>query len=306
LEDIFPTLYHEGFHQFFAAYISASSPPWLNEGLAELFGHAIRIGRKYKLGEVPPMQLRFIQDAFKNGQQIPVEELMISMAPMDWNAILSTKDDKRALIQYTEAWLLCHYLVFGESQRNRTALNSYINLIRGGSGSRTAFLRAFAGRKGAQDTLTGLDAGFREYVLALKPGPILEQEFNLKLLGNIIAFYTKSAPEALAGAETFYAAVMQERLKGWKLEFHDNSRLTSGDMDRLKRCFAVKKEKGARGETERPGIALVQPKSPDGLPDVLCTVEDLRLRLQWYKDPGGKMEFDVVRENTDQRPEEHP
>ena len=297
LEDIFPTLYHEGFHQFFSAYVASSAPPWINEGLAELFGHAIHLGRKFRLGEVPPMQLKFLQDALKDGKQIPIEDLMISMSAQDWNSILSTKDDKRALIQYTEAWLLCHYLVFGGKERYRLALNTYINLIRDGAGNRMAFLRAFAGRKGADNALADLDRDFREYVLAMKPGPILDQEFNLKLLGNVILFYKKSAPDALADANAFYAAVMQKRLKGWKLEFHDGSRLTSDDLDWLKRCFAVKKGTGAHDERERPGITLVPPASPDGPPDVLCAVENVQLRLKWYKDPaGGKMECDVLRE----------
>ena len=109
---------HEGFHQFVDAVIGGDIPIWVNEGLAEYFGHALYTGDGYVTGLIPPKRLARLQQWIERGRARPLDEVMMT-SHAAWNAGLS-------IVNYDQAWSMVHFLAHGDNGRYQSAFNGFI------------------------------------------------------------------------------------------------------------------------------------------------------------------------------------
>ncbi len=61
------TLRHEAFHQYAYEAIGPGLPLWVNEGLAQLFEHGVRVDDHLLLGELPVVPLQIVRPARATG-----------------------------------------------------------------------------------------------------------------------------------------------------------------------------------------------------------------------------------------------
>jgi hypothetical protein len=158
------TLQHEAFHQFAFFAISKNLPPWVNEGLAELFEEGLWTGQMFKLGQVPPRRLRELQAQMKNKRLIPFKTLM-AMTQDEWAE--GMKDNTRGGVQYNQAWAMVHFLVYASDGNGgmiyRRRFIEMLNRLHAGLDGTQAFNAAFS------DNIEGFQSRFKEWAPKLTP-----------------------------------------------------------------------------------------------------------------------------------------
>jgi tetratricopeptide (TPR) repeat protein len=107
----YPVAIHEYTH-LILEHSGLKPPPWLNEGMAELYSTLTPVGKKTAIGDIIPGRARTLL----NTQWIPLEALTSA----DHKSPLYNERD-RAGIFYAESWLLTHMLFFSSSYRSNFA-----------------------------------------------------------------------------------------------------------------------------------------------------------------------------------------
>lgn len=173
-------LQHEGVHWFLSG-LDFERPLWLEEGLAEVFSTFELKKGEGLLGEP------IVEHVVYLGEEpcLPVERLLLVTAsdPL-------YNESSRAGRFYASAWLFVHYLIFGEHEIPRSALNTFLTEERRsgdrGAAFRTAFGMDYAGMNSALRAY--LERGrFRRYVgpaksdSALQARPAAPAEVELAL-----------------------------------------------------------------------------------------------------------------------------
>lgn len=110
---------HEGFHQFATSVIRGRLPIWVNEGMAEYFGHAVFTGDGYVSGVIPPQRLARVQAGLRARTFRPIEEMM-RLSHGEWNAHLSAAN-------YDQGWSMVHFLAHAENGRYQRLFVAFIN-----------------------------------------------------------------------------------------------------------------------------------------------------------------------------------
>jgi hypothetical protein len=128
-------LQHEGFHQFAHRAIGGRLPIWINEGLAEYFGHGLWTGDEFVTGLIPPGRLRRIHAHILAGRLVPFPE-MLTMSHAEWNARMSMRN-------YDQAWSMVHFLVHADDGKYRKAFSRHINDLSKGRPAHLSFARRF-------------------------------------------------------------------------------------------------------------------------------------------------------------------
>src|SRR5207247_116065 len=75
-DNIRHTLQHEAFHQFACSVIHKDLPPWINEGLAQVFEEGIWTGRSFLIGQVPQHRLRQLKYDISSQRVAPFKTMM--------------------------------------------------------------------------------------------------------------------------------------------------------------------------------------------------------------------------------------
>lgn len=126
---------HEGFHQFVHAVVGGDIPIWVNEGLAEYFGHAIWTGDGYILGNVPSERLARIKLWMSRGHTISIKDMM-SMPHALWNAQMS-------IVNYDQAWSMVYFLAHADGGKYQQALNDFLRDVSKGDNWERAWAKHF-------------------------------------------------------------------------------------------------------------------------------------------------------------------
>lgn len=140
------------FHEYVHLLLNFSTvelPPWINEGLAELYSTFEIDKNEVVLGTPLPFHVEYLQN---NGLKlIPLKELI----QVDFNSPAYNESDKSSFF-YTQSWLFVHYLMISERGVRKPQLFKFIKLIRIGKTPEQAFTEAFGvGFEEMQDTLRG-------------------------------------------------------------------------------------------------------------------------------------------------------
>lgn len=132
-------LQHEGFHQFAYSRFGADLPIWVNEGLAEFFGNAVRVRGGFVIGQASPRSVDRVRDALERGVAVPFSR-MLAMSPAQWQEQVAKG---QGAMLYDQAWSMVQFLVYADGGRHVPAFERYLHLINGGVLSDRAFPQAF-------------------------------------------------------------------------------------------------------------------------------------------------------------------
>jgi hypothetical protein len=138
VEQLERVLRHEGFHQYREIFFP-SMPPWVNEGLAELFEAAVVLDDGILLGEVDAAQLETLRDAARRNGLIPFDRFFV-MDPDEWQDHVN---EGRGALHYAQAWAVVHFLVYGEGGRFLPSFERFLVLMNRGLSWQAAFQQAF-------------------------------------------------------------------------------------------------------------------------------------------------------------------
>ncbi len=224
-ERLWHVVQHEGFHQFAHMVIRGRLPVWINEGMAEYFGHGIWTGDGFVTGVIPPRRLRRVQAMLRSRQLLPFEE-MLTMSYEAWSQAVrdSAPDEKgvrgprgrpagkddadRARMNYDQAWSMIHFLVHAENGRYRKALSLHIRDISRGAN----WKRSWAGRFGRN--IDAFQQRYRAWWLALEDNPT-EGLYIQAVVETLTSFLARavSQGQAFDSAEDFLRQARAGELK---------------------------------------------------------------------------------------------
>jgi hypothetical protein len=163
-DELRSTLQHEAFHQFAHSVIAKQIPPWVDEGLAVLFGEGIWTGRQFLLGQVPPRRVRQLKYDVENKRLVKFSKMM-SMSLDDWNSTLA-RDKQAGGVNYNQAWAMCQFLVYAAEQgkpKYRVRFLEMLQRIHDGESGDEAFKASFS------SNIDGFEQRFIEWARKLQP-----------------------------------------------------------------------------------------------------------------------------------------
>lgn len=148
-------------------------PTWLDEGIANFYGHTRFTKDKILVGIPPQEYLLTLQRPL-----IPVETL-ISVDPT--SSYYHSED--KVYEFYAESWALVHYLIFGQGMENGDRLKRFFSLMQDGVEQKKAFQQVFGDFK-------QVDAALQLYIshfafqagVISTPAQIDETSFNIRTL----------------------------------------------------------------------------------------------------------------------------
>ena len=121
---VWPTLAHEGFHQFLAYELGPRIPVWLNEGLAQYFETSHFLGSTFVVGNPDFGKLRQVQALIKSGLAPPLKEI-VQWTPASFYS--------RAGIAYPMSWALAYYcLKSNHDPTVATEFHRYLDAVKAG------------------------------------------------------------------------------------------------------------------------------------------------------------------------------
>lgn len=153
------TLRHEGLHQALYQRIGDTVPTWLNEGMAEWFGYAMRTRRGFVMGLTDPRAVARLQAASKAGTLVPLSELL-TMTGEEWRNRMTTGV---AGAQYDQAWSVVHFLAYADNGRYQPLLDKLIRSFWMGLNDDQAIRATFG------DDLSPMDARWKAHIAEMKP-----------------------------------------------------------------------------------------------------------------------------------------
>jgi hypothetical protein len=153
-------LQHEAFHQYANSRFGTDLPPWVEEGLAEIFGQAIIRGTGSFVGRAGERAVDCVQSCIREGTAVPFAE-MLAMTPAAWSEAARGEDASRL---YDQAWSMVLFVLQGEGGRRAGAFEKYLRLVNAGHDSASAFARAFEG-----EAAGALEDGWKRYAIAMEP-----------------------------------------------------------------------------------------------------------------------------------------
>ena len=146
-ETRYKVAYHEYLHVIVRQSIGAA-PLWLNEGIAELYGHARLDSDKIFVGVPAPYHLAILQDQ----TPLPLETLLaVDRSSPHYN------ESHRVSIFYAQSWALTHFLMLGDKGAHRPKLFAFMDAANRGLSVRDAAAKAFG-------NVPEFERQFRDYI----------------------------------------------------------------------------------------------------------------------------------------------
>jgi hypothetical protein len=172
---------HEGFHQFAFSRFGNDLPLWVNEGLAEFFGEAVRVGDRLVLGQSTPRVIDRVKDAIERDTHVPFPA-MVRMTNRTWNENVKNGD---AGIYYNQAWSMVHFLVYGDKAQYQAPFERYLRLLNNGIPSEQAFVQVFG------DDLDAFERQWKKYAMAARPSAFVTAMERIEFLAEGALFLSR-------------------------------------------------------------------------------------------------------------------
>jgi hypothetical protein len=155
-------LCHEAFHAYLAEAVFGDRklrvPPWLDEGLAQVFETALVEGGELRLGWPDPERRWRI---LKNKDELLPLATLLRASPRQFQ-VAHTQEKQLSDRHYLTAWALAFYLTFDRQVLGTPALDEYLKALQRGVEPLEAF-RLLTGQP-----LAKFEEGFRDYLKHLK------------------------------------------------------------------------------------------------------------------------------------------
>jgi len=289
-EEVFRTLYHEGFHQFMYLCISQDCPLWLNEGLAEYFSEATWNGKGFETGQVPPERLMVVQKALREKELLRLQRLF-SMESEEW--LRSMRMEKqRAYVQYCQAWSVVHFFIHSDRGRHLPKLLDYLANVASGMNVDVAFERSFG------KDVNAIERAWRRYIMNLKPDGKYRCKENMRLILSLgLKLYGEPGQfESLSHLR--WSLIRDNRLE-WSVTSHYGTSYSSKDR---KQAAALFKCPYDRSGDSTSYIMLKNPRTR--LPMLFCTHHPGVVMKAYYKPRGGNYKVEVEEQVIATLPEE--
>lgn len=178
IDDVLATMRHEGLHQFAYQRLSDDLPQWVNEGMAEYFGHSLETKRGLLPGVVDPRALNRLRSAIEQNKAFGLDELLF-IDNATWNTMV-TQGDERAALLYDQSWSVVHFLVNAEGGRYERLLAAYLKAAWQGKHVDQASREVFG------PELETMERAWRQYVEALEPDPLIEATDRLEVFAQAL------------------------------------------------------------------------------------------------------------------------
>jgi predicted Zn-dependent protease len=154
-EQPFRTIFHEYVHLLVENNMGATVPLWFNEGLAEYYS-TFDIKDDYRrviLGDLLANHVLYLRE----NKFLPLRTLFA----VDYKSPYYNEGNKMNVF-YAESWMLMHYLLQGDGQKNRPQLAKFVDLLRANATIDQAFQQAF------QSSIDSLEKDFKSYIQGAK------------------------------------------------------------------------------------------------------------------------------------------
>jgi hypothetical protein len=272
------TLQHEAFHQFAYAWISRQLPPWMNEGMAQLFEESLWEGDDFITDQIPPRRIRQLQVDIVQKHLMDFDQ-MLALSPHAWSSTLHTDVDKAA-IAYNQAWAMAF---FCSSAGNPAYHKSFTDLLKKlheestdvGQATRTAFpdLKDFRKR-------------FNLWAAKLKATPQATALENQDTLGDFLLAVTQHDRPAPSNMAAFRQLVVEQNMK---IQYTRNN-FTFTTSERPIVYFS-----DPAGAVYKPEELYLRPDVDAPLPDIICQPAgaSYRYRTHFYIS-AGKTEHEIL------------
>ncbi|HVT89386.1 MAG TPA: DUF1570 domain-containing protein [Tepidisphaeraceae bacterium] len=273
------TLQHEAFHQFADTAISQRIPPWLNEGIAQVFEESIWTGRGFLVNQVPVRRIRQVQLDIRERRLEPFREF-ITMSDQKW--LDSLKDAPIAAAHYSQAWAMCHFLIFSTDENNqykyRSRFIDMLQQIHSGTRAVDAFTRAFS------DNYEGFQSRFLEYVKALRPTAEATFFEYQGVLGDMM-ISAKSRGVRFTDGDEFRKFVTDGNVR---------LRYTKGDLQWTTDTDPSVYFRDIAGREMSGQQFYLSDRKGSPLPDIVCVPIPKLFYRTIFHDEGGKIEHETI------------
>jgi tetratricopeptide (TPR) repeat protein len=138
-------LFHEFTHVLTAPYLH-EWPPWLREGIAEVYSMFEIEGNKVTIGDPNPRSVYYLRK-----HDIMPLKLLVKQAP-------KSHDVRNVDLFYTQSWALCHYLMFADKRAHLDQLIQFCRSVQSGTDSEGIFRQVF------QTDYAAMEGQLREYI----------------------------------------------------------------------------------------------------------------------------------------------
>ncbi len=158
-----PNPYHAVYHEYNHMLLNLnfrSLPLWLNEGLAEFYGHTVIGEKEVETGQPSAQHVILLRET----RLLPLEALFSAnhSSPFYNEANLAS-------VFYAQSWAVTHYFMLGERGANRKQLSEFLNLLEKEVPVNEAAQRAFGDLKTLEQKLKQYVSQYQFYSLKWNP-----------------------------------------------------------------------------------------------------------------------------------------
>lgn len=123
---LFSRMNHEVFHAYLSRFVlrpGMAIPPWLNEGMAQLFESALVEAGDLRADLADPERVRQFRAEIQAGRDLPLEDLLKS--PPNRFHVTGMADQQASRQAYLASWALCSWLVLDRGRLRLEDLDAF-------------------------------------------------------------------------------------------------------------------------------------------------------------------------------------
>ncbi len=273
-------LQHEAFHQYASSRFGSDLPPWVDEGLAEIFGQAVIRGTGSFIGRAGARAVESVKSAVRAGTSMPFADIM-AMTAAQWSE--AARGDGAIRI-YDQAWSMVLFLIDGEGGRYAGDFEKYLRLINVGHDSRSAFAQAFEGEDPGD-----LEARWKRYAMGLEPDGFATAVERIDFLAEGALDLARRGQSPASLAELREALEAAAFSTSWSGHGHAIGLRATGAMFEIPWT-------GNDDLRQRPRFVVGPPSKLNGRPDAAAApppkietafLQPRDLAVQWLRDEDG-------------------